>query len=119
MKDFLFFAAVYGTAASLAILAVGAPFRAFGIWLDQKLFPHRWIVVISEDRRGGAIRIFVHCPACISFWTGVLFSWLVHSPARTHLALPLVSSLIIDGLASAGIIWCVHVVLTRLGQYDL
>lgn len=119
MKDFLFFAAVYGTAASLAILAIGAPWRATGTWLDMKLFPSRWADDIPGDRRGGAVRIFVHCPACISFWTGVLFSWLVHSPAKVHLQIPFASSLVIDGLASAGIIWFIHVVLTRLGQYDL
>lgn len=119
MKDFLFFAAVYGMAASLAILAVGAPWRAIGTILDQKLFPHRWADDIPGDKRGGALRIFVHCPACISFWTGVLFSWFVYSPARDHFGCSRILSLPIDGLASAGIIWCVHVVLTKLGQYEL
>lgn len=119
MKDFLFFAAVYGMSASLGILAIGAPWRAVGVFIDRMLFPSRWTDDIPGDRRGGAVRIFVHCPACISFWTGALFSWLVHSPAKTHLGIPFVSSLVIDGLASAGIIWCVQVILTKLGQYEL
>ena len=119
MKDLLFFAAVYGMAASLAILAVGSPWRFLGTLLDQKLFPSRWADDIPGDRRGGAVRIFVHCAACISFWSGVLFSWFIYSPAKTYFSIHRVPALAVDGLASAGIIWCIHVVLTKLGQYDL
>lgn len=119
MRDFLFFAAVYGVAASLAILAVGAPFRMIGIGLDRMLFPHRWADDVGEDRRGGALRIFVHCPACISFWTALVLSWTLYSPSKAHFGIGLPWSLAVDGLVSVGIIWCVHVAMTKLGQYDL
>jgi hypothetical protein len=119
MKDFLFFASVYGAAASLAILTVGSIWRAIGTWADQRLFPYRWTDDIPADRRGGALRTFVHCPACISFWVGVAFSLMIYSPSKAHFGVPLFWSLVVDGLSSVGIIWCVHVILTRLGQYDL
>jgi hypothetical protein len=119
MKDFLFFAAVYGAAASLALFKVGASWRLIGTWIDQRLFPRYWAPAIPPEQRGGPVRGFVHCPVCISFWVAVLFSLEVHSPSKIHLEAVFPWSLVIDGLASAGIIWCVHVALTRLGQYDL
>jgi hypothetical protein len=119
MKDFIFFAVIYGAAASLTILSVGSPWRLIGTFIDQKLFPARWVVGIPSNQRGGAIRIFVHCPACVSFWIGALFSWILYSPARTYFEISRIPALAVDGLASAGIIWFIHVVLTRLGQYEL
>lgn len=135
MKDFLFFAAVYGAAASLALLGFGVWWRAAGTWLDRKLFPSWWPPPVEingkfeyityeapdpmAELKGGALRIFVHCPACLSFWIAALGSWRLYSPARAHFGCSPLVAIVIDGLGAAGIIWCVHVVLTRLGQYNL
>ena len=119
MKDLIFVLAVYGTAISLAILSVGAPWRVVGSAIDRLIFPSRWNADVSHDRKGGAIRIFVHCPVCISFWVAALFSWLFYSPSQAHLEIGYPWILVVDGLASVGIIWCVHVVMTKLGQYEV
>ena len=119
MKDFLFFAAVYGTAASIALLHVGSPVRFLFTLIDTKLFPSSWAEFIPASQRGGPIRKLVHCPACLSFWIALAASILVYSPAGHHLGLPVIPRVIVDSLASVGIIFCVHVVLTKLGQYDL
>jgi len=119
VKDFLFFAAVYGTAASIALLHVGSPVRFLFTLIDTKLFPSLWADFIPASQRGGPIRKLVHCPACLSFWIALAASILVYSPAGHHLGLPVIPRVIVDSLASVGIIFCVHVVLTKLGQYDL
>lgn len=117
MKLFLFFAAVYGAAASLAVLGFGAWFRSAGVWLDRGLFKTRWVVAIPEEQRGGPIRTFVHCPACLSFWIGL---------AMTFWLLPFAgwsagdaAERVVHALAATGVTWVVHVVLTKLGQYGL
>jgi len=119
VKDFIFFAAIYGLSVSLAVLPVGKPWRATGILFDRLVFPNRWLSFLPENERGGLIRIFVHCPACVSFWAGALSSAFIYSPARLYLHVDPIVAMAIDGLASTGIIWAIHVTLTKLGQYDL
>jgi len=120
MKDFLFFSGIAGFAFSLAILAVGNPWRRILSWVDEKLFPHRWAEDLPTSQRGGAIRVFAFCPACISFWTAMAVSAFIYSPSRVHIVgIQFIPGLLLDGFATVGIIWTVHVTLTRLGQYEL
>lgn len=119
MKDFLFYSAVGGFAFSLAVLKVGAFWKSALSWLDEVLFPSRWADDLPPGDRGGPLRIFAFCPACISFWTALAVSALVYSPSRTHLGVPLVVGMLLDGFSTVVIIWATHVVLTRLGQYEV
>lgn len=115
MKDFLFYAAVYGAAASIALLHVGYPIRHLAAILDQKLFPS----LADSPARGGPIKVLVHCPACLSFWIALIMSTLVYSPSGAHFGIPTIPRLLVDSISATGIIFIVHVVMTRLGQYDL
>lgn len=104
MRDFVFFAAVYGAAASLTILHIGAPYRALLTWIDRVLFR------IEEK---GPLKMLAHCPACTGFWLA-LGATFWHSPLG-----PWWLDRVMVALASTGIIWIVHVILARLGMYDL
>ena len=115
MKDLLFYAAVYGAAASIALLHVGSPIRYLATVIDRRLFPS----MSDSPARGGPIKVLFHCPACLSFWISLAASIFVYSPAWAHFGVPLIPRLIVDSLSSTGIIFCVHVVMTKLGQYDL
>jgi len=119
MREFLFYTAIYGAAVSIAVLQVGAPIRRLFTAIDRFLFPSLWRDDLPEDRRGGPLRILIHCPACVSFWIALFGSVRIYSPARTHFAIPFVDGLILDGFSSVAIIWFVHVVMTKLGQYGL
>lgn len=119
MRDFLFYSAIGGFCLSLAVLKAGVLWKAVMTWLDMKLFPSRWADSIVPSERGGPLRFFAHCPACISFWISMLVSAFIYGPSRVHLGVPLVVGMLLDGFSSVGIIWFVHVVLTKLGQYEL
>jgi len=116
MNEFLFFAATYGVAASLAVLGVGGPFRAAGTWLDRKLFKKRWRKRKKEEApMGGPIRVFVHCPACISFWVGFgLTFWL--NPLEAFWVEIVVR--LVWSFAAVGVSWVTHTAMTKLGQYQ-
>lgn len=119
MNDFLFFAVLYGAAASIAVLQVGAPLRWFFSSMDRGFFPGRWEPGIPEERRGGPLHVLIHCPACVSFWLALALSGLVYSPAGAHFGVGRIIGMPLDGFASVGIIWFVQVVMTKLGQYGL
>lgn len=113
MRDLVFFAAVYGLSISLAVLGIGGPFRAAGTWLDRKLFSKRWLKRTKPEERGGPIHRFVHCPACLAFWAALGGTgW--HAPLG-----PAWPDRITVALAATGMTWVVHVILYKLGQYEL
>ena len=104
MKDFLFFAAVYGVAASLALLGIGAPFRWAMARLDYSIF---------RNENGSYLKTLAHCPACLGFWVALGATWW-HAPLGRFWL-----DRIAVALSATAMIWIVHVTLTKLGQYDL
>ena len=114
MKDFIFFTATFGVAYCLSLLHVGRIYRELGTMLDRKIFPKRWADSILENQKGGPIRIFVHCPACNSFWIAFAASSLWYSPLGSGFPDRLAVS-----FASVAVTWAVHVILTKLGQYEI
>lgn len=110
MKTAFFFLAVYGLAAALTVLGVGALFRTVGSKIDKLVFPWKWV---DPAKQGGPIRMFVHCPACVGFWVALGATWW-HAPLG-----PAVADRIVVALVATAFIWMVHVTLTRLGQYEL
>lgn len=87
--------AVYGLSNAIAVLKFGQPIRKV-----CKPVP--------------VIGALLCCPACIAFWIGMGISVLFFSPAA-----PLVDvwwkAMFIDGLASSGVVWLLHVTAERLG----
>jgi len=96
MKALVFFLAAYGAALALTVLDFGIPYR----WLGEKI--------------GEPAKTFVYCPACTGFWLALAGAFFWYSPAGEG---PL--DAIASALAASGLIWIVHVVLSKLGQNDL
>lgn len=114
MRDFIYFAAVFGLSASLTLLHVGEVYRRPGLWLDRLLFKKRWLQSIPEDKQGGPIKHLVHCPSCTSLWVSIAFSNLWYCPlAGGWMEKGAV------GLASVAIVFATHVILTKLGLYEM
>ncbi len=103
MKAVLFFAAVYGAAISLALLRVGGPFRWVLTSLDFLIF---------RNKEGSHLAAFAQCPACLGFWIA-LGSTFWYAPLG-----PAVLDRVATAFAAVGLIWIVHVTLSKLGQYD-
>jgi len=103
MNLFLFLAASYGAALALTVLYVGEPYR----WLGSKL--------------GQPGKILTACPACTSFWFAIVLSCIWWSPAGAE-SLKGAEGILahaIDGFASCGVTWMVHVSMVKLGQNNL
>lgn len=104
LRLLVFILAVYGAAAAVTVLRAGAPIR----WIGSKL---------GEEARG-----FTSCPACVGFWLGCAMSAFVFTgPAlSTNICSGIDWSLVVvDGLLSCGTCWIIHVLLVRLGMYDI
>lgn len=104
MKTAVFVLAVYGAAISLALLKVGAPFRWVMSRLDYKLF---------RNEEGSTLKAFSQCPACLSFWIS-LGATFWHAPLG-----PWILDRLAVSIAMIGVVWIIHVTLTKLGQYEL
>lgn len=104
MKTAIFFAAVYGAAISLALLRVGAPFR----WVMSRL--DYWIF---RNKERSHLKMMAGCPSCLGFWLS-LGATFWYAPLG-----PFIFDRLAVAFASVGIIWIVHVTLTKLGQFDL
>jgi len=110
---FLFLAGTLGASLALGVLAVGHPFRAAASLLDRFLFPRSW----EGGGQGGPLRMLAHCPACLSFWIALALSfWIV--PFRSWSCREIVERILL-GLSATAVTWVVHVVLTKLGQYNI
>lgn len=117
MNLFIYFAAAYGFSVTLTLLHWGAGYRGLGMILDRLLFPSKWKEEIPADQRGGSLKTLVHCPACTGFWVALgMTAWLM--PDLPWLSFRNFETRWMHSVAASGIIWIVHVVLTRLGQYD-
>jgi hypothetical protein len=110
--------AVFGAAYSLTVLGIGALYRSIGTELDQLLFKNQWREAIAPDRRGGLIHKFVHCPACNSFWLS-LGATFWYCPVNRWVLGPCIVDRLAVSFASVGIVWIIHVILTKLGQYEI
>jgi hypothetical protein len=106
MREFFFFAAVYGAAASMALLKAGVPFRWVMQTLDRVIFRNK-----TED--GGVLTMMSKCPACLAFWIA-LGDAFYYKPLG-----PTVGDHLMAAFAAVGLVWIVHVTLSKLGQYDL
>ncbi len=104
MRDFIFFAAVYGLSVSLTVLGIGAPMRWALTKLDFALF---------RNETGSYLKTLAHCPACLGFWIA-LGATFWHAPLGRFWADRLAVA-----LAAVGINWIAHVTLSKLGQYEL
>lgn len=104
MKDAVFFLAVYGAALSLALLKIGAPFR----WTLSRL--DYWIF---RNEEGSYLKTFSQCPACLGFWISFAATFW-HAPLGPNIFNRLAVS-----LACVGLIWIIHVTMTKLGQFEL
>lgn len=104
MKTAVFFFAVYGIAISLALLKVGAPFRWVMSRLDLRIF---------RNEEGSYLKTLSQCPACLGFWIA-LGATFWHAPLG-----PFIVDRLAVACAMTGLIWIVHVTMTKLGQFDL
>jgi hypothetical protein len=111
MKTAFFLMSVYGLSVALTVLGVGSFFRSAGTKIDKLLFPWHW--VDPQKPMGGAVHMFAHCPACVGFWIALGATWW-HAPLG-----PAPLDRVAVALAATGVIWIVHVTLTKLGQYGL
>ncbi len=117
MNYFIYFAAAYGFSLTLTLLHWGAWYRGLGMILDRLFCPSKWKDEIPEAERGGPIKVLVHCPACTGFWVSLAMTqWLL--PNIGWLNLHDFETRWMHSVSSVGIIWIVHVVLTKLGQYE-
>lgn len=114
MKDFVYFAAVFGASAALVLLHVGAIYRGLGIWLDRLIFRKQWREEVPEGKRGGPLSKLVACMACTSFWVSIILSRVWYSPLPGGLA-----DQIVVALASVGIVFALYVILVKLGLYEI
>lgn len=114
MRDFIYFAAVLGTSVSLTLLHVGEVYRRPGLWLDRWLFKKRWLESIPEDKRGGPIKLLVHCPSCTSFWVSIALSCLWYCPLGGGW---MEKGAV--GLASVAIVFSWHVIAVKVGLYEM
>ena len=114
MKDLIFFLATFGVAYCLTVLYIGRIYREAGTMLDRFLFKRRYDDSIPPAQQGGPIRHYIHCPACNSFLIAFIMSTFWYSPLGSGLPDRLAVS-----FASVAVTWIVHVVLTKLGQYDI
>lgn len=106
MRAFFFFAAVYGAATSMALLKAGAPFRWVMKTLDRVIFR-------NKKEEGGFLTMMSQCPACLGFWIA-LGDAFYYQPLGPRIADHLMAA-----FSAVGLIWIVHVTLTKLGQYEL
>lgn len=88
------------------LLAVYGLANAFRLKIGQWFFGRR------EARRFLGKVPYVgdlfYCPPCLSFWIGMLFSFVIVSPA--FLVCPVWwKAMILDGLAACGVTWLLHV----------
>lgn len=106
MKAFFFFAATYGAATSMALLKAGAPFRWVMDTLDRVIFR-------KKNEEDGFLAVLARCPACLGFW-------IAFGDAFYYKPLgPTIADHLMAAFAAVGLIWIVHVTLTKLGQYSL
>lgn len=106
MKVIFFFAAVYGCAASMALLKAGAPFRWVMKTLDRVIFR-------NKSEAGGVLTVLSQCPACLGFWIA-LGDAFYYKPLG-----PTIADHLMAAFAAVGLIWIIHVTLTKLGQFEL
>lgn len=85
----IFTLSVYGLATAITILHVGKPIR------------------FVADKIPGVCVLF-RCPACASFWIGLLMSHFVLSPSRGMLGLGGWKSLVVDGLTACAVSYLLH-----------
>lgn len=97
----VFILAVYGAAAAITVLRAGAPLR--------------WLVKSSQE-----LSHFLHCPACVGFWIGCAASAFVYAgPALASSTSFNWLLVLVDGLVACGSCWIIHVVLCKLGQFEI
>ena len=63
------------------------------------------------------------CPMCFGFASGVMWSllglWSIEMPFAVPVIVHVIFSCITAGLASSGVCWTVHVILTKMGALEL
>ena len=105
MIDLTFFLAVYGAALALTVLQAGEPYR----WAGERV--DRWVLRRKNNAENpGPFTTLTNCPACTSFWVGLPSAYFWHSPSGFFVA---------DAFACVGIVWMIHVTLTKLGQKEM
>lgn len=121
LKIYLFYLAVMGLSWSITILAVGAPLRwIVDLLTKKKPSPGSATTAPDDEKHPHPLKIFFSCPACVGFWVAYIMSALLYSPALDcGLTRVIILASVLDGLVAVALNWVMHVVLTRLGQYDL
>jgi hypothetical protein len=114
VRDFVYFAGVFGLSAVLVLLHVGEVYRWSGRALDRLLFKNRWSDEIPERERGGPLSKLVACMACTSFWVSIGMSRVWYCPLAGGWP-----DRVVVGLASVGIVFAAYVVLVKLGLYEI
>lgn len=69
--------------------------------------------MIFRNEEGSWLKTFSQCPACLSFWIA-LGATFWHAPLG-----PGIFDRVAVALAMVGMVWIIHVTLSKLGQYDL
>lgn len=110
-----------GLSWSITVLAIGAPIRMLSDLLTlRKTSPGSTAAGSNDAQPLSKIQILFRCPACIGFWVACGLSALVYSPSiDCGLTRVIILASVLDGLVAVALNWVMHVVLTRLGQYDL
>lgn len=72
--------------------------------LDFKLF---------RKEEGSTLKLFSQCPACLSFWISLVATFW-HAPLG-----PWIWDRVAVSIAMVGLVWIIHVTLSKLGQYEL
>lgn len=123
MRIFLFLLAEMGLSWSITVLAIGAPIRQLFDTLfgrPPKLIKGKGGKKKYVEAELTKLQILVRCPACIGFWIALAISKGIYSPCLdSGLTGVIILASVLDGLVAVGVNWVMHVVLTRLGQYDL
>jgi hypothetical protein len=119
VKFLIFYAAVMGLSWCITILAIGSPLRWL-VDLTAKASSGSSSAAADDAKPLTKIQILFRCPACIGFWIAGLLSWFVYSPCLdSGLTRVIILASVLDGLVAVALNWVTHVVLTRLGQYEL